>query len=242
MTYSESTFLLICLLFLLGTQRGWPLLGVAFLAGLASASRPVGVGLLLPLLLYAWHRSPSCRAFLGRAALAIPVGCWGLLAYAAYLKANFSDPLAFARTQQHWGSPVPSLETKMSALLSYEPIWQNFLREPIADWSVFTWELVNPIYFVATAALVVWGTWRARLNAYEAALGGVLLLIPYVTRACEMNMASTARFAAVVFPIYLVLGESLARLPPIVSVGLLGISAFFLGAFSALFAAGHDIF
>ena len=70
----------------------------------------------------------------------------------------------------------------------------------------------------------------------------MLLLIPYLTRAYEMNMASSARFAAVVFPVYVVIGEGLARLPPIVSTALLAISAFFLGAFSALFAGGYLIF
>lgn len=242
MTYSESTFLLICLLFLLGIQRGWPLLIVAPITGLASVCRPVGVALLPPLLLYAWHRSPSRRAFLSRAALATPLGCWGLLAYAAFLYAQFDDPLVFAKTQEHWGSPASSLTDKAISLLSYEPVWKIFLRGPDGVWSMFTWELVNPAYFVASVALVVLGTWRGWLNAYETSLAGALLLIPYLTRAYEMNMASSARFAAVIFPIYLVLGEILARLPLVVSIALLGISAFLLGAFSALFAGGYPVF
>ncbi len=70
----------------------------------------------------------------------------------------------------------------------------------------------------------------------------MLLFIPYWTRGYEMNMASSARFAAVVFPVYLILGEWLARLPPAVSATVLGISTFFLGTFSALFAGGYPIF
>lgn len=242
MSYSESTFLLLSLLFLLGIQRGWPLLIVAVIAGLASASRPVGVGLLLPLLVYAWHRSPNRRAFLNRAALAAPLGGWGLLAYAAFLYAQFGDPLAFAKTQEHWGSSAPSLVDKVLALSSYQPIWEIFLREPVAQWSVFTWEQVNPAYFIATVALIVFGAWRGWLNAYEISLAGTLLFIPYLTRAYEMSMASSARFAAVVFPVYLVLGEILNRLPLTVSAALLGISAFFLGVYSALSAGVNSIF
>ncbi len=150
--------------------------------------------------------------------------------------------MAFAKTQEHWGSPAPSLIDKAISLLSYEPIWRIFLRGPDGVWSVFSWELVNPTYFVASVALVVLGAWHGWLNAYETSLAATLLLIPYLTRAYEMNMASSARFAAVIFPIYLVLGEILARLPPVVSSALLGISAFLLGAFSALFAGGYPVF
>jgi hypothetical protein len=241
-TYSESTFLLVNLVFLLGIQRRWQVFVVAAIAGLATSARPAGIGLLVPLLLYVWYGSPSRAAFLVRAPLAAVLGCWGLLAYATFLYARFGDPLAFAKTQIHWGSPGPSQEAKILSLLSYEPIWQVFLRGPDGNWSMFTWELVNPLYFVATVVLVLFGIWRGWLNGYEGALAGMLLIIPYLTRAHEMNMASSARFAAVVFPLYLVVGNGLARLPPIVSGALLAISAFFLGAFSALFVSGHLVF
>jgi hypothetical protein len=242
MTYSESTFLLLILLFLLGIQRNWPLPTIALIAGLASACRPVGVGLLLPLLLYIWRRSPDRRAFLLRAALFAPLACWGLLAYAAFLYLQFGDPLVFAKTQVHWGRTAPSLTTKMLALLSYQPIWEIFLWQPPANWSVFAWEQVNPVYFAISVVLIFVGAWQGRLNAYEIALAAMLLLIPYLTRAYEMNMASSARFTAVVFPVYLIIGEYLARLPPAVSAVTLGLSTFFLGAFSALFASGYPIF
>jgi hypothetical protein len=242
MTYSESTFLLLTLLLLLGIQREWPLPAVALSAGLASACRPVGVGLLLPLLIYVWRHSPTRRAFLTRAALSVPLACWGLLAYAVFLYIQFGDPLVFAKTQVHWGRTAPSLAAKMLALCSYQPIWEIFLWQPPTGWSVFAWEQVNPVYFAVSVVLIVFGAWQGRLNTYETALAAMLLLIPYVTRAYEMNMASSARFAAVVFPVYLIIGEGLARLPSAVSAVLIGVCTFFLGAFSALFAGGHPVF
>lgn len=242
MTCSESTFLLLSLLFLLGLQREWPLLVVALIAGLASASRPVGVALLLPLLIYIWHRSRHLVPFLGRAAVALLLGSWGLIAYAGFLYAWFDVPWAFAQTQVHWGRPAPSLAVKAEALLSYQPIWEAFLFRPVAERSMFSWQLVNPTYFVASAVLVALGTWRRWLDAYEVSLAVMLLLIPYVTRAYEMEMGASARFAAVVFPVYLVVGGCLARLSSVISAGLLCISAFFLGAFSALFASQYQVF
>lgn len=242
MTYSESVFLLLTLLFLLGIQRDWRLAIIALIAGFATACRPVGIGLLLPLLIYVWRRSPNRRAFFLRAALFTPLACSGLLAYTAYLYAQFGDPLVFAKTQSHWGRVAPSLTAKLFALLSYQPIWEIFLWYPAAGWSVFAWELVNPLYFTASAFLVLFAARRGRLNVYETSLAAMLLLIPYWTRGYEMNMASFARFGAVVFPVYLVLGEWLARLPPALSAVVLGISTFLLGAFSALFAGGYPIF
>jgi hypothetical protein len=51
-----------------------------------------------------------------------------------------------------------------------------------------------------------------------------------------------ARFASGVFPVFLVAGEILCRLPAGVSAASLGISAFLLGVFSALFPGGYPIF
>jgi hypothetical protein len=242
MTYSESIFLLLSLLFLLGIQRNWPLPVVALIAGLGTASRPVGVGLLVPLVIYAWRSSPSRRAFLTRIALSAPLACCGLLAYAVFLFVQFGDPMVFAKTQEHWGKAAPTLTTKLFALLSYQPIWEIYLCQPVGGWSVFAWEQVNPVYFAVSVIMILYGACRRRLNVYEISLAAMLLLIPYLTRGYELNMASSARFAAVVFPVYLILGEVLSRLPPAVSAVILGISTFFLGAFTALFASGYPIF
>jgi hypothetical protein len=242
MTYSESIFLLLSLLFLLGIQRNWPLPIVALIVGLATACRPVGVGLLLPLLIYAWRSYPNRRAFVTRVVLSTPLACGGLLAYAAFLFMKFGDPMVFAKTQEHWGKAAPSVTTKLFALLSYQPIWEIFLCQPVAGWSVFAWEQVNPVYFAASVVVILYGAWQGRLNAYETSLAAMLLLIPYLTRGYELNMASSARFAAVVFPVYLVLGGGLSRLSPVVSTVVLVISTFFLGAFSALFSGGYPIF
>jgi hypothetical protein len=80
------------------------------------------------------------------------------------------------------------------------------------------------------------------LSPEETALSALLLMIPYVTRAYEMNMGSMARFVAVVFPIYLVLGQLLIRLPGPARVAILSLSGFSLGIYAALYAARYDIF
>lgn len=80
------------------------------------------------------------------------------------------------------------------------------------------------------------------LSMEEASLAAMLLLIPYVTRAYEMGMGSMGRFVAVAFPIYLVLGQILVRLPGALRTALLALAGFFLAASTALYAARYLIF
>jgi hypothetical protein len=88
----------------------------------------------------------------------------------------------------------------------------------------------------------LWRAWPRRRKAYEVSLCAGLLLIPYLLRAHEMCMTGMGRFAAVVFPVYIVMGRLLAKLPWPVSAGILALCAFFLGAYSALFAAWYRFF
>ena len=103
-------------------------------------------------------------------------------------------------------------------------------------------QFANPIYFIATWGLIGVGWFKGWLNRNELALAAGLLLIPYVTRSHEMCMASMGRFAAVVFPAYLVLGHVLARMPASAAALVLVLSGFWMGMNAALFAAWHRIF
>jgi hypothetical protein len=69
-----------------------------------------------------------------------------------------------------------------------------------------------------------------------------LLAIPYITKAYEYGMSSHARFAAAVFPVYLVAGRLLATLPPALTAGILALSGFFMGVYASMFAAGYLFF
>jgi len=162
----------------------------------------------------------------------------------------FDAPLGFAQTQEHWTSlrgPSRSGWVKAESLLAGEPIWATYTSDPERGWAnrdtssnplfnLFFW---NPIVFVATALLIFVGAWKSWLTKPEIVLSVLLLAIPYVTRAYEMCMASHARFAAVVFPAYIVLGRLLRALPQWVTWTLIGIWAFLLMTWSALYAAGH---
>jgi hypothetical protein len=248
MAYTESMFLCATVAAMYGIARGWKLPIVALIVGLATAVRPVGVALVLPLVWYVWQTSVSKRQLVWRLAYAIPFGCWGLLAYMAYQYWKFDEPLAFALTQEyHRIRPPGTLGDKVMSLLSWEPIRDAYDRSSVGYWrtlfdmkcALFSMEFANPIYLIGTASLVVVGALKRWLTSYEVQLSIPLLVIPYATRAYEMRMLSQGRFAAVVFPMYIVLGHLLARMPTAVAVSLLAFSGLMMGIYAALFAAGY---
>jgi hypothetical protein len=248
MAYTESMFLFLAILVLYGICRRWPAILVASVVGLATAVRPVGVCLLGPLYAYLWRRATSRTQAVRRAALYTPIGCWGLLAYMAFLGFRFGQPFAFALTQRfHRMRPEGALADQVLALASWEPIRDVYDRSSLGYWQalhfvpsrLFSLEFANPIYLIGTAALVALGAWRRWLTRDELILAVPLLLIPYLTRAYEMRMLSQARFAAVVFPAYIVMAQLLARLPRIVAVSVLALFGFMMGTYAALFAAGY---
>jgi hypothetical protein len=251
MAYSEPLFLLGASLTLYGLDRRWPLFVVAALIGFTTATRPVGVALLLPLLLHLKERSSGWLGAAGRFLALLPLACWGLLAFMAYQYHAFGDPLAFARTQEHWRMrpPVPWPD-RLYALATLEPLWSVFDPSSPCFWQrheptgspLFSLHLANALYFLLTAGLVVLGAWKSWLNRLEVALAAGLLLIPYVTRSHEMCLAGMGRFAAVVVPLYLVLGRLLARLPPAGAALAAALSAFLMGTYAAFFAAWYRFF
>jgi hypothetical protein len=251
LAYSESLFMLLSLFALFAMERRWPFLATAIIIGFATATRPVGIALLAPFVLQLWRQSPTRAVFLFRSVVFLPVACSGIGAFILYQAIWLGEPLAFVMAQENWGRPsLPFLE-KVIALISFEPILRVYEPGSETYWGLgdgslnrlfFCWAAVNPIYYAASVGLIILGTCKNWLSTNETVLAVGLLMIPYFTRGYEMGMGSHARFAAAVFPVYLVIGNILTRLPAPCAVAILGVSAFYLGAISALFATGYNVF
>jgi hypothetical protein len=104
---------------------------------------------------------------------------------------------------------------------------------------LLSYHSANCLLFVGAVALVVVGGIKKWLTAREVALAACLLAIPYVLAGYRFCMASQGRYVSVVFPMYLVLGQLLCRMPPWAAFGVLTVSAFYLMTFSAMLAAGY---
>jgi hypothetical protein len=183
----------------------------------------------------------------------LPLSCWGLLGYMAYLWYQFDAPFAFAQTQEHWTFGAPANYTfwdKLWSLLTLEPIWNVYnpysqrywMNGEISNNPLVSCQFWNPIFYLFAWFLIGLGWWKQWLKDYEIVLSVGLLLIPYVTRAYEMSMASHARFASVVIPQYFVLGRLFAMMSPAVAGCLCGLMGLMMGLWTALFVAGYRFF
>lgn len=267
MAYSESLFLFLELLALLGMERRWRPVCIALVVGAATATRAVGLALLVPFAMHLWDiarcqinrgprekavrraahggwRSPFALAC-ARGAVLLPLSCWGIAAYMTYQAWKFGEPLAFVSAQARSGHSAAHLSLSEHAwrLLTLAPLAAVYDATSPCYWAVrpprdnalFNLMFANPAYFLASVGCVGVGAWRGLLNRKEAALSAMLLMIPYVTEADRTCMASQARFASIVFPQYLVIGQVLARLPPAAVAGLAALSAVMLALYTAMF-------
>jgi hypothetical protein len=161
MAYTEAAFLFLTALVLLGIERKWNVLVLAAIVGLATATRGVGIALVVPFALYAWARiraavptkitgpdqetRPAQRAArwpqkiaaaLTVAAL-VALSLWGLVAFSAFCAIEFDDPLAFAKAQAEWhlrqGDEL-TLGRKALGLAILEPIWSVYLPGRAEYW------------------------------------------------------------------------------------------------------------
>ena len=300
MVYTESLFLFLILLTFVAMDRKWPLAVIGVIAGAATATRSVGVVLLLPFAWHVWERekeggsvgaltpspspasgrgtaltpspspkrrgeenggtalrlshptilSPLFRACVRLGWLA-PLATWGLLAYIVFQWWAFNEPFAFVKTQQFWSRrPTEPFWDTIVALLAWEPVWSVYtpgLPGYWGDidrgvWMPFSFQLANANLFLLAIALVALGAAKKWLSVREVIFAAALIGIPYAMSGFRFCMGSQGRFVSVVFPIYLVLGHILCRLPVAASVALLVLSAAYLALFSAMLAAGYGVY
>ena len=186
------------------------------------------------------------RVFLGcRAA------CWGLAAYMLFLYLAFGNALAFAQTQQHWEQrPAIPLAERLGMELLLEPIDCvydpscpcHLLHQGEDPSPLFSMYYGNPVFFLLFGAFLAFGAMKGWLNRAELWAGTALLLFSYLSKGYSNCMCSQARFASTVFPVYIVMGKILERLPgPVVGM-IVGLSGFFLGAYSALFVRWYGFY
>lgn len=257
MAYSESLVLLLIALVFHGMRRAWPLWALATLVGLATAVRPVGVALLAPLAIHFWSSSQQQRLAGGKALFmrlvtalwALPLSCWGLLAFVIYQWWACGEPLGFIKTQALWNHTRHHdfFWERAARLVSLEPIRAVYdpgtsfywaLRPP-REHAAVNMMFANPIYFLATVAAVGMGAMKRWLTRGEVVLAALLLLIPYVLRGDHTCMASQARFASVVLPAYCIWGRLLSSLSTLARYAVVLVWGALLATYSAFFVSWY---
>jgi hypothetical protein len=250
MAYTESLFVLLLVGAMFAMERGARPVLIAAIIGLATACRPVGIGLMPVFAIYLWRQTTGWREYLTRAPALLLFSCWGVAAYMLFQLLEFADPLAFVKAQQHWAHPTRlNAVDQVQGTLTGKAIWSVYDSSSVAYWArhdphgnpLISLQFANPIYFLATAGLIFVGARKRWLNWRECLLAGSLLAITYATHGYRALMMAQGRYAASVFPVYIVLGQLALRAPRWVVVALCVLSALLLAAYAALFAAWYRI-
>ena len=178
--YTEGLFLLLTAgAFLAARTDRWALAGVLAMA--ASATRPNGLLLVVPLALLALHQRAGRRvAWLALAPL-------GVVAFSLYASAELGDALA--------GREAQSLFGRDQLVTPVQSLWRSVRAGGFTN--LFNLG-VTLVALVAVAGLV-----GERLPHAYAAWLGVGVLLPMSTPPPDAPLASMARYCLVLFPLWM---------------------------------------
>ena len=208
--YTESLFLALSAGSLWALRVRRDLLLACLLAGLATATRNVGVFLLVPLA-YEWLRNASEYRW---RVVYLALAPSGLLAYAAYLWWRFGDPFLFYTEQSRWGreatGPLASLLSALSrggeslGRLFSPTLWADPAPVRIADALGAANNAYNLVFLGLALALLVAGS--RSLPPDLSAYAFLLILPPTLFGTPQGPLMGLPRYVLVAFPLFVVLG------------------------------------
>ena len=208
--YTESLFLALSAGSIWALRVRRDLLLACALAAFATATRNVGIFLLVPLA-YEWLR--NAREYRWRVVY-LALAPSGLLAYAAYLWWRFGDPFLFYTEQSRWGreatGPLDSLLSALSwggeslRLLFSPRLWADPSLGRVADALEAAVNAYNLVFLGLALALLVAGlrVLPPDLSAYAF----LLILPPTFFGAAQIPLMGLPRYVLVAFPLFIVLG------------------------------------
>ena len=211
--YTESLFLALSAGSLWALRVRKDLLLACALAAFASATRNVGVFLIVPLA-YEWLKGGAGREYgLWRGAACLALASSGLLWYAAYLWLRFGDPLLFYTQQGRWNREAtnPLITLYNASVRAGEGVRDLFdpgLLDPsvgsLADNLGAAVNLYNLLFLCLAAILLAAGlrVLPFSLNAYAF----LLILPPVFFGTPQIPLMGLPRYVLVAFPIFIVLG------------------------------------
>ncbi|EKD46373.1 MAG: hypothetical protein ACD_68C00007G0001 [uncultured bacterium] len=226
--YTEALFLfLIVAAFYFARKQKW--LASSLFALFASACRPIGFLLIIPLFWEYFQQKNYKFKEIGRQAWWLLLAPFGLFSYMFYLGFKFGHPLLFIKAENIWSrSPDASLFN----------LWGVFKTYGHDFWQVLT---TGQAYFLANSFdLVVWLVFAVLAIVAFVKLRpayGVLMILLLSAGAITGTLISSTRFVIVLFPAYLVLAK-LTKSETAFSLTL-ALSAIFLGLFAIMFTSGY---
>jgi len=208
--YTESLFLALSAGSVWAIRVRKNLLLACVLAGLASATRNVGVFLVVPLL-YEWIKHIDQYRWRGAYLALVPSG---LFAYMGYLWARFGDPFLFYSAQEDWGrratGPLATVSRAWASAVEgagrlLDPgLWANLTLGNLANHLAEAGNFTNLAFFVFAVVVLLAGS---RALPPSLTLYGLLLVAPATLFGTPQSpLMGTPRYVLVAFPIFIVLG------------------------------------
>jgi hypothetical protein len=209
--YTESLFLALSAGSVWAVRVRKDLLLACVLAGLASATRNVGVFLIVPLA-YEWINNLDRYRWRGAYLLLVPSG---LVAYMGYLWARFGDPILFYTAQEDWGreatGPLVTVGRAWASAvegagrLLDTGLWTDPTLGNLANHLAGAGNFTNLAFFVFAAVVLLAGS---RAMPPSLTLYGLLLVAPATLFGTPQSpLMGTPRYVLVAFPIFIVLGH-----------------------------------
>ncbi|OGJ37782.1 MAG: hypothetical protein A2383_01700 [Candidatus Pacebacteria bacterium RIFOXYB1_FULL_39_46] len=200
--YTEAVFLsLVMGSFLLARQKKWLWAGI--LAGIASATRIIGIFLWPALLVELWWQareinlSEFLKQHLQKIGL-ISLGSLGLLSYMFYLWQVFGDPLYFLHVQQEFGTG-----RQESLVLFPQVLWRYakilWTARPF-DWKYFSYAQELFLSLGVLGSLLVF---FKKIRPSYLVFSLLAFFLPTVTG----TLSSMPRYVLICFPIFILLGK-----------------------------------
>jgi hypothetical protein len=197
--YSEALFLSLTLsMFIFAKKNNWLLAGL--FAALASATRPIGILLFIPLLIAYFEFQKINYKNLKRInwkIIFLFLAPLGLLLYSHFLQVNFHDPLAFVKAQKSW-------DRDLNNKLAWAQLWNEisiFLTFKIflsAKWIKAT---IDCLFYILPVISIIYLTkWKKYSYASYVLLGSIIPL--------STGIGSFNRFLITLFPIYIFLAQT----------------------------------
>jgi hypothetical protein len=212
--YTESLFLALSAGALWAARVRKDLLLACALAAFATATRNVGVFLIVPLA-YEWLRGEAGREYgLGRGAACLTLASSGLLWYAAYLWQRFGNPLLFYTEQQRWGREATNPLTALRGTLVKAGegvgrlfdggLWEDPSLGRLADHVGAANNAYNLLFLGLALALLLVGLRVLPLSL--SAYAFLLILPPAFFGTPQGPLMGLPRYVLVAFPLFIVFG------------------------------------
>jgi hypothetical protein len=223
--YNESLFLILILSsFLLARKQKW--FSASLLAGLASATRLVGI-FMFPALLFELYQQKKLKP---RYILIISASLLGIGLYMLYLYQKFGDPFRFLTVQADFGASRSS--TKL--ILLHQVFWRYLKMILTVDLRSILFYRVSLELLSGLATPIILFLSRKKIRLSYLIFGWLAYFTPTLTG----TFSSLPRYVLVIFPIYFYLAKTLSKksyLAWCLTSGLL------LAASAFIFLSGHFI-